>query len=191
MADAWLVPVKKCLAGILVIALASCASPGKNETSDKIPSPSAMWGSATAVTLPLDTISLDGRLVFYFVELSINGEKGRFMVDSGSNVSWFTQEFARTIREKSPSAAGHRMKVIGVGGTRRQDTTVVDSVDLGFASLHNVLFACGDVLGLINRGLVAKKEPPLAGILGLDLLVPLGASLDLRKSTITFQKPGT
>jgi hypothetical protein len=183
--------VKNCLAGILVVALASCASPGKNEAADKIPAPAAMWGSATATTLPLDMISRDGRLVCYFVEVSINGEKGRFMVDSGSNVSWFTGEFARIIREKSPSAAGHRMKVNGVGGIRKQDTIVVDSVDLGFARLHNVLFACGDVLGLINRGLVEKKEPPLSGILGLDLLVPLGASLDLRNRTLTFQKPGS
>lgn len=184
--------MKNGLAGILVIALASCASPGTNtnEVAGKIPSTATAWAGVPTITLPLDTISRDGRLVCYFVEISINGEKGRFMVDSGSNVSWFTQEFARIIREKSPSAAGHRMKVNGVGGIRKQDTILVDSVDLGFASLHKVLFACGDVLGLINRDLFAKKEPPLSGILGLDLLVPLGASLNLRDSTITFQKPG-
>jgi hypothetical protein len=184
--------VKNCLAGILVIALASCASPGTNtnEAVDKILPATTAWSGTAPITLPLDTISRDGRLVCYFVEVSINGERGRFMVDSGSNVSWFTKEFARAIREKSLSAAGHRMKVNGVGGIRKQETLVVDSVDLGFASLHNVLFACGDVLGLINRELAARKEPPLAGILGLDLLVPLGASVNLRNSTITFQEPG-
>jgi hypothetical protein len=41
---------------------------------------------------------------------------------------------------------------------------------------------------MFHNQLVSKKGRPIAGIVGVDLLVPLGASLDLAESTITFRK---
>ncbi len=173
---------------MLALILAACTSPPANEAPGKVFSPVVTWTGAVTTTLPLETITWDGRLIFFVVNVSMNGEEGAFMVDSGSNVTWLTDEFSHAVLAKGLVVASRQATINGVGGAKRQNTVLLDSLDLGFARLHPVLIATGDTLRLINATLAKKKERPLAGILGLNLLVPLGASLDLQKSTITFQK---
>jgi len=86
--------MKGAVAMALVVTLAACASPRGNDTFGKWSLPTVRWNGVGSVTLPMDTISMDGRIVFYVVELSINGNRSLFLVDSGSSSTLFTREFA-------------------------------------------------------------------------------------------------
>jgi hypothetical protein len=41
---------------------------------------------------------------------------------------------------------------------------------------------------LFDRLIISNDGRPISGIIGMDLLVPLGASLDLEKPAITFRR---
>src|SRR5208283_2059517 len=62
--------------GIATAFLAACAAPQGNDTFARWTIPVVTWKGANPITLPMDTISMDGRVMFYVVELSINGNKG-------------------------------------------------------------------------------------------------------------------
>jgi hypothetical protein len=135
----------------------------------------------------MDTISLNGRLVFFSVELSIDGNRESFLVDSGSSSTAFTDEFLRTLRAKI--SGGHQGVVLGVGWSRKTKTIVLQSIDLGFARIDKLEVPNEDILStMFKEQLTSKGGRPLAGIIGVDMLVSLGASIDLANSTITFRK---
>jgi len=176
--------------GALAVVLASCASPLGSNTPNRWSQPVVTWKGSEATTLPMDTVILDGRLVFFTVELSINGESESFLVDSGSSSTSFTDNFLRTL---SPVlSAGQEGVIYGLGWSKKANTIMVDSIDLGFARINRLEIPNKDILGMMfNQQLTSKGGRPLAGIIGVDLLAPLGASIDLAKSTITFRKmPG-
>jgi predicted aspartyl protease len=178
--------MKESFLGFVAIVLASCTSPSGSDIGQT--KPIVTWNGKGPITMPLDSVTLDGGLVFFVVELSVDGQRGLFMVDTGSNVTWFTDEVARSMKVGAPA---ERTEVNGVGGAERAKLVVIESIDLGFARLHHVPIASGPVLGSMNRALVKKGEHPFSGVLGLNVLVPLGASLDLSRSTITFRDSGS
>lgn len=179
--------MKRILVGTLVVVLASCASPRGNNTLKRWSPAVATWSGAEAITLPMDTVALDGRLVFFVVDLSVNGKRESFIVDSGSSSTSFTDAFVRTLRAKV--FVGQMGVIYGLGWSRKTNTILLDSIDLGFASVNKLEIPSTDILGMLfHQQLVSKEGRPLAGIIGVDLLVPLGASLDLARSTITFRK---
>jgi len=182
--------MKGILVAALSVVLASCATTEKGELTRVWSPPIIAWNGAESATLPMDTISMGGRVVFFIVELSIDGNKRSFIVDSGSSSTLFTAEFARTL--KAGVSGGQQGVILGVGWSRTAATIMVDSMDLGFARLKRLEVPAEDILGvLFDRPIIAKDGRPIAGIIGVDLLVPLGASIDLEKSTITFRKiPG-
>jgi hypothetical protein len=179
--------MKHILVGGVAVVLASCAAPQGNNVLQKWSQPIVMWEGIEATTLPMETVTMDGRLVFFVVELSINGNRESFLVDSGCSSTSFTDAFVRTLKAKI--SVGQRGVIYGVDWSRKANTIVLDSIDLGFARVDNLEIPSRDILGtMFHNQLVSKKGRPIAGIVGVDLLVPLGASLDLAESTITFRK---
>lgn len=179
--------MKRIPAAALAVVLASCASPPENDTLNRWSPPTAIWNGNETATLPLDTVSLNGRVVFFGVELSIDGYRETFLVDSGSSSTSFTDEFLRIL--KSKISGGQNGVVYGLGWSRKVNTIVIDSLDLGFARLKRLEIPNEDILGtMFYRQVISKNGRPLAGIIGVDMLVALGASIDLGNSTITFRK---
>jgi len=179
--------MKRVLAAALGVVLTSCASTEKSELTRRWSPPTVVWNGAESVTLPMDTISMDGRIVFFTVELSIDGNKRSFIVDSGSSSTLFTSEFARAMNAKI--SRGQPGVVLGVGWSRTATTIIVDSMDLGFARLNRLEIPAEDIFGILfDRPMIAKDGRPISGIIGVDLLVPLGAAIDLEKSAITFRR---
>jgi hypothetical protein len=176
--------------GIATALLAACTAPQGNDTFARWTMPVVTWKGANPVTLPMDTISMDGRVMFYVVELSINGNKGLFLVDSGSSSTLFTREFASVLNLKV--SGGRSGVVFGIGWSRKATTVVLDSIDLGFARVEKLEIPSDSIFGvLFERPVISSDGRPISGIVGMDLLVPLGASLDLDESRITFRRtPG-
>ena len=170
---------------VLAGLLASCASTPKSNPLDSMPPPIVAWEGADSVTLPLEFVGAGGRLTSVIVELAINGERARFVVDSGSNTTWFTREFTRDLNARE---SGQKITIRGAVGTGKPDLVILDAMDFGFARLSRVGVTSGDVLQDMNRALIAGGEYPVAGLLGLDILAPLGASIDLSRSTLTFHR---
>jgi predicted aspartyl protease len=174
---------------ILIMAVAmlltSCAAPRLGDDFAAIYTPTVSWGSVDTVTLPLDTVSEAGHLDFFIITLPVNGNPARFMVDSGTNKTWFTKQFSKKIGAK---VTGLKIFAHGAGGNREQEVVLLDVADIGLARLHGLYVTSGDILKDMNRSIATLHEEPIAGILGLDILVPLGASIDLAHSTITFRR---
>jgi hypothetical protein len=80
--------------------------------------PVIAWNGAESAALPMDTISVGGRVVFFVVELSTDGNKRSFIVDSGSSSTLFTAEFARTL--KAEVSLGSRAQSWGQVGQERR-----------------------------------------------------------------------
>jgi predicted aspartyl protease len=182
--------VMRMLFGALSVVLASCTSTPRNNSLNRWSQPIVTWEGVDATTLPMDTVTLDGRLVFLVVELSMNGNRESFLVDSGCSTTSFTNDFARTLKVKI--AVGQTGVIYGLDWSRKASTVVLDTIDLGFARLDNLEIPSRDLLGMIfNQRITTTKGRSVAGIIGVDLLVPLGASLDLANLTITFRRmPG-
>ena len=175
------------LAGALAAALASCASPPVTDNLKRWSPPTVTWKGNEATTLPLDTVTLGGRVAFFAVELSIDGNRESFLIDSGSSSTLFTDEFLRSLKGKV--SGGQNSVIYGLGWSRKAKTIMLSSIDLGFARLDRLEIPSQDMLGaMFNQELTSSNGRPIAGIIGVDMLVSLGASLDLVKSTITFQK---
>src|ERR1035438_10181101 len=92
--------MKHILVGGVAVVLASCAAPQGNNVLQKWSQPIVMWEGIEATTLPMETVTMDGRLVFFVVELSINGNRESFLVDSGCSSTSFTDAFVRTLKAK-------------------------------------------------------------------------------------------
>jgi hypothetical protein len=179
--------VKRAALGMVCILLAACTAPQGNDTFARWTPPVVTWRRTNPISLPMDTISMDGRVMFYVVELTMNGSRGLFLVDSGSSSTLFTREFASGLNLKV--SAGRNSVVFGIGWSRKATTVVLDSIDLGFARIQGLEIPSDSILGvLFERPVISNDGRPISGIVGMDLLVPLGASLDLNGSKITFQK---
>jgi hypothetical protein len=179
-------PVAKraCIA-LLALLVASCAtSPAYNPLSS-VPRPVVTWYKDGVATLPLRTIGESRNMIGVAVEIAVNGRKGWFLVDSGSSTSWLTSEFTRSIKVLS---TGNKIIVHGSAGTVTHDLVELDSMDVGFARLSHVWVTSGDLFEDVNRELAAKGERRLSGILGLDVMVTLGGSIDLARSTVSFHE---
>ena len=178
------------LAGTLAVVLASCASPPVTDNLKRWSPPAVTWKGNEPTTLPLDTVTLGGRVAFFAVEFSIDGKRASFLIDSGSSSTLFTDEFLRSLKGKV--SGGQNSVIYGLGWSRKAKTIMLSSIDLGFARLDKLEIPSQDMLGaMFNQELTSSNGRPIAGIIGVDMLVSLGASLDLVKSTITFQKPPT
>jgi hypothetical protein len=177
--------VKKAVTALLTLLVASCATAPAYNPLSTVPRPIVTWYKDGVVTLPLRTIGDSRNMIGVAAEIAVDGRKGWFLVDSGSSTSWLTSEFTRSIRVVS---TGNKIIVHGSAGTVTHDLVELDSMDVGFARLSHVWVTSGDLFEDVNRELTAKGERRLSGILGLDVMVALGASIDLAGSTVSFHQ---
>lgn len=177
--------VKKAGIALLSLLVASCTTAPAYNPLSSVPLPIVTWYKDDVATLPLRTIGESRNMIGVAVEIAVNGRKGWFLVDSGSSTSWLTSEFTRSIKVLS---TGNKIIVHGSAGTVTHDLVELDSMDVGYARLSHVWVTSGDLFEDVNRELAAKGERRLSGILGLDVMVTLGASIDLVHSTVSFHE---
>lgn len=143
------------------------------------PAPAAVV--ATKDTITKDTIELGdfmGRL--RSIEVLVGGQRGTFLLDTGSGVSFATPQFAEKIGCKPwGQITGFRLS------GERLDLPRCDGVALGLADGHTMGPVTIGVLDL--KSLLPPDAPAADGSLALDAFDGQAFTLDLRAGTLVFE----
>lgn len=168
----------KCLSWLVLATLCGCAHTGQ-------PAGRPEKGIQPVARLDLHPVRLDGQkqLAYLVAELTINGQSGRFMVDTGASNGWVHPDFARRL---GMTIVAGKVDNIGAGGRSPQKGHVA-SYDLGFAKVGDLFFLVGDLFEYANRQLPARQR--IDGLIGLDMLTRFSAEIDVGSQTMIFFKP--
>ncbi|WP_044560698.1 retroviral-like aspartic protease family protein [Azospirillum sp. B4] len=112
------------------------------------------------------------------VEGSINGQRVRFLVDTGSFASLLFRDAAEKLGLRLTALSG--ATVYGVGGESSVMVTSVDSLTLDKSSMKNLR------LIVTGQGKTADQPVTVAGVLGEDMLRQFDVEMDLSHGQINF-----
>lgn len=114
-----------------------------------------------------------------YVDLVVNGVKGRFILDTGAAGTAVVDSFARKVgAERFGTTA-----IAGIGeGVAKANLFRVSSIGIGSSTLHNVIISSGlDEEDFAHEGAV--------GLIGFDLLAGSIADLNLDAKTLELMDP--
>ena len=139
------------------------------------PKQTATWTFAEGPT-PVELIV--GQNPAIYVDLVMNGVRGRFILDTGAGATVVVDSFARKIGAKPIGTSA----IIGVTGTARANLFRVDTIAVGQSVLHDVV---------VSSGLYEefKNYQDAVGIIGFDLLAGAIVDLDLDANTLRVYDP--
>ncbi len=113
-----------------------------------------------------------------FIDATMNGEKARFILDTGAAGTVLTDSFARKVGAKRFGATS----IGGIGGSVTANLFRVDSIGVGGSTLHNVIVTSGIAEEWMQR-------EGVAGLIGFDLLGGAIVDLDLDAKTLNVLDP--
>jgi Aspartyl protease len=146
--------------------------PNANIAADDLrpPKQTATWtfGEGTAaVELTQDTFP---RIL---IDATMNGQKARFILDTGAAGTVVTDSFARKIGAKQVG----QTTIGGIGGSAAANVFRIDSIGIAGSTLHDVVAVSGiDEEWMKNEG--------VAGLIGFDLLGGAIVDLDFDAKTL-------
>ncbi|MDB5094532.1 MAG: hypothetical protein JWO85_2633 [Candidatus Eremiobacteraeota bacterium] len=151
--------------------------PNANLAPDELrpPKQTATWtfGEGTArVELTQDTFP---RIL---IDATMNGQKARFILDTGAANTIVTDTFARKIGAKRFGES----RIGGIGGSVAANLFRIDSIGVGGSTLHNVVATSG-----IDEEWMQREG--VAGLIGFDLLGGAIVDLDLDAKTLAVLDP--
>lgn len=144
------------------------------------PAPTATWSSTSDRPFPI-TVTHTRILV----DALVNGVKGRFILDTGSDGIVLDDQFADRAKIATLEGKGEAQTVRGPVTTHVRR---VDTITFGDATLHNVLVYSEDFRNHDYRGL---DRSGYDGLIGFDLFAGAIVKLDLYNSTMAVLDPGT
>jgi len=116
-----------------------------------------------------------------FVPVTVNGEVGIFLLDTGANTSAIDSSLAGRLRLRRLNSA----TIEGSTGTADADNTVIDRLMIGTIKVENLKVTMLD----LARSLAPAGEK-LAGILGYDVLNRFSVTIDYRLKRAIFSSEG-
>ncbi|HEY0393404.1 MAG TPA: retropepsin-like aspartic protease [Candidatus Elarobacter sp.] len=139
------------------------------------PKQSATWTFGDG-TVPIELRVQDALRIY--VDVTMNGVKGRFMFDTGAAGTLISNDFARRIGAKR---AG-KSEAYGIGGAVSGSSLYqVDSVQVGKSTLHNLMVSSG-----ADEDDGGEK---IVGMIGFDLLGGAIVELDFDRKTLEVLDP--
>jgi predicted aspartyl protease len=148
----------------------------KPVTDDELhpPKQTATWAFDPAVgTVPVELTQ--SRIL---VDATVNGVRGKFILDTGASAIAFTDTFARRAGAKRLG----QTEITGIGGGATANLYKVDTIAFGRNVLHDVVV----LTGLDERG---SSENDVAGLIGFDLLGGAIVELDLDGKSLRIMDP--
>jgi predicted aspartyl protease len=119
------------------------------------------------------------------VDVTVNGVKGRFILDTGADSIVLDDKFADRVNAPALHGGGEAMMMSGAISTRVRK---VDSIALGGATLRNALVYSQDFRKEDYRGLDWEGYD---GLMGYDLFAGAIVKLDVYASKMTILDPST
>jgi hypothetical protein len=145
------------------------------------PSQSATWKFANAQAFPIE-YEFSDRDSGIYVNATVNGVKGRFLVDTGASNILLNRSFAARANVKNMYSA----QVGGVGGLAKSDVAKADSIEVGGNVLSNV------IVTTLSYDFANGKEDngkEVDGLIGFDLFGGAIVSIDLDAKEMTIFDP--
>jgi Aspartyl protease len=144
------------------------------------PAASASWdfGSQNPIPITLTHVRI-------LLDATVNGVKGRFILDTGSDSIVLDDKFADRVKAPALHGNGEAEMMSGPIATRVRK---VDTIAVGGATLHNALVFSQDFRKNDYRGL---DRSDLDGLMGFDLFAGAIVKLDVYDSKITVLDPST
>jgi predicted aspartyl protease len=145
-------------------------------TDDELhpPKQTATWAfDPGAATVPVELTQYR-----VLIDATVNGVRGKFILDTGASSIAFTDTFARRVGAKRVG----KTEIFGIGGGATANLYKVDTIAFGRSVLHDVVI----LTGLDERG---SSENEIAGLIGFDLLAGAIVELDLDTKTLRITDP--
>jgi predicted aspartyl protease len=113
-----------------------------------------------------------------YVDLVVNGVKGKFILDTGAAGTAMVDSFAR----RAGATRVGTTTIAGFGGANKANLFHVDAIAVGGSTLHDVIVSSGlDEQDFEHEGAV--------GLIGFDLLAGTIAELNLDTTTLRLMDP--
>lgn len=142
------------------------------------PAPAASWTFGDPKPVPL---SLHRSRIL--IEATINGVKGRFILDTGATAIVLDDQFAQ---RAGASVIGGPGEASTFYGKVRTQTRRVATIAVGGSTLHNVFVDSEDFRAHDYRGLDGEGYD---GLMGYDLFAGAIVKLDIYQATLTLLDP--
>ena len=120
---------------------------------------------------------------FLLAPVTLNGHAALMVVDTGAEVTTITPEAAAALR--LPHDPHHGSVFLGVSGPTRAENVRLDHLALGRIERHDLS------LGLGVMPPFPGFSPPVAGLLGTDVLAGYEVELDLPERRMALYAPGS
>jgi predicted aspartyl protease len=141
------------------------------------PAPAATWSFANSQPFPIRVT--DDRL---YVDASVNGVAGRFIIDTGAGDIALTDDFANRARVKTVDHS----TAFGIGGATKSLVRKADTVTIGGNTLSNV------IVSSLNIPLEDKKNyENVDGLMGFDLFAGAIVDMNLSEHSMRLSDPTT
>jgi predicted aspartyl protease len=139
------------------------------------PAPSASWTFGEG-TQPVELTG--GNFPRIYVDVTMNGVKGRFILDTGAASTVLTDRFASRIGAKRVMES----RASGIGGSVASTVYRIDSLHVGGSTLNNLLVSTGMPENF-------DEGENVVGLLGFDLLAGAIVELDFDAKTLQVMDP--
>lgn len=149
-----------------------------------LPLASSLAGCASGPSCgiePLGTVQLVFDQGSLMVPVKLEGIRARMLIDTGSERTTMDPFVANLL--KLPDNPTHLTRLTGVGGaTEARRDVVLPELSIGDVTFNAVSLALVDSPPI--------KGPPISGLLGSDLLLPLDLDFDFIDGTLALYQPG-
>jgi predicted aspartyl protease len=169
-------PRVACRALVLIVALGglgACAA-----------LPPSAGGSRADACRPPKRVELALHTVrnFLLAQATLDGKPATLLIDTGAETSTLSPRAVAALHlRRSP---GHGRMLAGVAGNVRSDTVRVDEM-----AMAGVVVASARVMAIGDLPSLAEFDPPIAGLLGADVLAQGEVELDLPNGRMALYSP--
>ncbi|RZK42042.1 MAG: hypothetical protein EOO90_09010 [Pedobacter sp.] len=139
------------------------------------------------ITVPLILINLQDDGFHLLVEIVVFGEKCFAVLDTGASRSVFDKALMeKHIKELSVNDETHATTIFSTSTTLQG---VIPKLKIGRLTLNDYFSVGLDLQGVSDTYLMLG-HPPVAGIIGGDILTQFNAKIDYRKKVLKLYKEG-
>jgi hypothetical protein len=141
----------------------------------------------TQVEIPLYAVDIKEDGYHLFLEVTINGNKAVMLLDTGASRTVFDMHTLRGWRDDI-SLEVNEDKATGLGSNQVESyVTSIDKLEIGEIVIHHFETGVLD-LSHVNESYSNIDIPPIAGVLGSDLLMMFDAIISFKDKKLVLDK---
>jgi len=139
-----------------------------------------------SIEIPLYIAAIQSDGYHVFLEAKVNGHKVFMLLDTGASRTVFDLETIKTIHN-GIELEENEDQATGLGtDSVKNFAAIIENLEIGEISLKNYEAGIID-LSHVNTSYDRIDIPPIAGVLGSDLLVTLDAVIDYKKKIVKLR----